>query len=314
MKRGLYNSKLSGKRVLITGVNGFVGRALADYLHAGGADVSGTLRRCNGPMLPDWLASHTLSLPAEVQQVDTILAGCDFVVHLAGRVHQLDEEGTNLQQAYHSVNVLGTLQLALQAAQAGVKRFVFVSTIKVNGEKTSGRPFTPEDQPAPRGGYAVSKYEAEQGLLEIAARQGLEVVIVRPPLVYGDEVKGNLARLQGYIEKGVPLPLASINNKRDLISIGNLCDVIAATLVHPAAANEIFLVADGAPFSTPDLVRFLAGKTGRRARLFPFPVSLLRLAGRLAGRKPLMDRLCDSLEVDTEKTATVLGWHGIPPR
>ncbi|MBU4261432.1 MAG: NAD-dependent epimerase/dehydratase family protein [Proteobacteria bacterium] len=313
MKSDTNYAKLSGKRVLITGVNGFVGRHLAEYLHAGGVGVSGTRRSNDGP-LPGWVNGHSLSLPANEKQLDTVLAGCDFVVHLAGRVHQRDEEGDDLRQAYHSVNVLGTLQLARQAVRAGVKRFVFVSTIKVNGERTFGRPFTAADQSAPLGDYAVSKYEAEQGLLEIAVRQGLEVVIVRPPLVYGDEVKGNLARLQGLIKKGVPLPLASIRNKRDLISIGNLCDVIAITLVHPAAANEIFLVADGVPFSTPDLVRFLAGKTGRRARLFPFPVSLLRLAGTMTSRKPLVDRLCDSLEVNTEKTVTVLGWHGIPPR
>jgi nucleoside-diphosphate-sugar epimerase len=207
------------------------------------------------------------------------------------------------------VNVEGTLKLARHAADAGVKRFLFISSIGVNGTFTyRSRRFARDDVPFPTENYAVSKWEAEQGLWEIASQTGMEVVVVRSPLVYGPGVKGNFARLLDLVRSGVPLPLASVNNRRSFIGLDNLADLLIRCVDHPRAAGQTLLASDGQDLSTPELLRMIAKAMGRSARLFPVPVSLLRLAGRVLGRLNEVDRLVGSLQVDSSATRELLGW------
>ncbi|MCB2183180.1 MAG: NAD-dependent epimerase/dehydratase family protein [Desulfobulbaceae bacterium] len=304
---------MQNKRILITGVSGFVGRHLARYLHKQGRDILGTSRSCRHASLPSWIKCINFSIE-DGSEIEDVLPGCDSVVHLAGRVHQLNEKGEHLTEIYKSINVDAPLKLARQAAEAGVKRFVFLSTIKVNGEKTTSVPFSACDFPSPEGAYAESKLAAEKGLLEIGSGKKIEIVVIRPPLIYGKGAKGNIRRLLEIIKKGIPLPLGSIKNKRDLVSIENLCDLIAVCLDHPRAPGQVFLVSDGHPITTADIIRFLALGAGVKVRLFPFPVSLLRIAACLCNKKDFMNRLCDSLQVDTCMTEEVLGWKPKAPK
>ena len=210
---------------------------------------------------------------------------------------------------FRRVNVQGTLNLARQSAVVGVGRFVFISSIKVNGEATQlERPFTADDAPAPIDAYGVSKMEAEQGLREIALQTGMEVVIIRPPLVYGPGVKANFAALMRWLRYGVPLPLGAIPNRRSLVSLDNLVDLILTCLTHPAAANQTFLVSDGEDVSTTELLRRTGQALGRPARLIPVPASWLKLAAAMVGKPDVAQRLCESLQVDIEKTRRLLGW------
>jgi UDP-glucose 4-epimerase len=212
-------------------------------------------------------------------------------------------------EEFRRVNVQGTLNLARQAAAAGVRRFVFVSSIKVNGEATQlGQPFTADDAPAPLDAYGVSKMEAERGLREIARQTGMEVVIIRPPLVYGPGVKANFAAMMRWLKRGVPLPLGAIHNQRSLVSLDNLVDLLVTCITHPAAANQTFLVSDGADVSTTELLRRMGQALGRPARLMPVPVSWLKLAAAMVGKQDVAQRLCGSLQVDIEKTRRLLGW------
>ena len=236
------------------------------------------------------------------------LQGVDVVIHLAARVHVMRDTAADPLDEYRRVNVDGTVRLASSAAAAGVRRFVYVSTLKVNGE--AGR-FTESNQPAPTDPYAQSKLEAEIALRRIASEGRLEVVIIRPPLVYGPGVQANFRLLMRAITRGIPLPLGSIRNLRSLIGIDNLVDFIITCVAHPAAANETFLVADGEDLSTPDLVRRLARAMGRPARLFPIPPSVLRLGASLCGRQHVVDRLLESLQADISKARTRLSWS--PP-
>jgi nucleoside-diphosphate-sugar epimerase len=234
------------------------------------------------------------------------------VVHLAARVHVMDDSAQDPLAEFRAVNVEGTLNLARQAAHAGVKRFVFVSSVKVNGEATlPGCPFNVQDPPAPADPYAISKQEAEKGLRELAAETGLEVVIIRPPLVYGPGVKANFLRLIKTVQKGLPLPLGRVRNKRSLVGIDNLLDLIITCIDHPAAAGQTFLVSDGEDLSTPDLIRKLASAMGRPARLLPVPSTLLRLGGRMIRKSAEVERLVGSLQVDINHTCETLGWR--PP-
>jgi nucleoside-diphosphate-sugar epimerase len=212
---------------------------------------------------------------------------------------------------FRRVNAAGTRRLAESAAQAGVRRFVYVSSIKVNGERTGNRPFTEADPPGPEDAYAQSKYEAEMALREIAARTGMEVVIVRPPLVYGPGVKGNFRTLLRVVRMGLPLPLASCDNRRSLVGLSNLADLLALCVTHPAAAGETFLAADGEDLSTPELLRRTGRALGRPARLFPVPPALLRAGARMFGRAGAGERLCGSLQVDISRARRILGWN--PP-
>jgi UDP-glucose 4-epimerase len=237
------------------------------------------------------------------------LEGVAVVVHCAARVHVMADTATNPLEEFRRVNVQGTLNLAQQAAAAGVRRFVFVSSIKVNGEATQlGCLFTADDAPAPLDAYGVSKMEAEQGLREIALQTGMEVVIIRPPLVYGPGVKANFAAMMRWLRRGVPLPLGAIHNQRSLVALDNLVDLIVVCLTHPAAANQTFLVSDGEDVSTTGLLRRMGQALGHPARLIPVPVSWLKLAAALVGKQDVAQRLCGSLQVDIEKTQRLLGW------
>ncbi len=244
---------------------------------------------------------------------DKALETCTAVIHLAARVHMVDEKSYDPLAEFRRVNVDGTAALARQAAAAGVRRFVFVSSIKVNGEFTlPGLPFHAEDRPAPQDPYALSKWEAEQKLHEIASATGMEVVIIRPPLVYGPGVKANFETMMRWMACGVPLPLASVHkNRRSLVSVGNLVDLILLCLKHPAAANQTFLVSDGEDLSTVQLLNRVAESMGKSPRLFPMPLAFIRFLLTLSNRPQIYQRLCGSLQLDITKTRTLLGW--IPP-
>lgn len=300
-------------KVLVTGATGFVGGALVRRLVADHAckGVVAAVRRKVDP----W--------PEEVRQtlVDDLLPttywglalqGVDVVVHCAARVHVMQDDATEPLQAYREVNVTGTLNLARQAVQAGVGRFVFVSSIKVNGESTQhGRPFTADDLPSPLDPYGVSKLEAEQGLREIESQTGMEVVIVRPPLVYGPGVKANFAAIMRLVARGIPMPLGAIHNSRSMVALSNLVDLLVTCIKHPAAAGQTFLVSDGQDLSTTELLRRTANAMGKKALLLPVPASILELGASLLGKRAVAQRLCGSLQVDIEKTRRLLGWS--PP-
>lgn len=239
------------------------------------------------------------------------LQGVDAVVHLAGRTHILKDTAVDSLAEFRKVNVDGSLNLARQAAQAGVSRFIFISSIAVHGLTSGDHPFSAQDIPKPHDLYGLSKYEAEQGLKEIANETGLQLVVIRPPLVYGPGVGANFLRLMMLATSGIPLPLGAVHNRRNLVYICNLCDLIFQCLENPAAAGQAFLVSDDQDFSTPDLLHMLAKEMNKKIRLFPMPLSLLRLAGRLTGRSGEISRLCGSLQVDITHTKEVLGWD--PP-
>jgi nucleoside-diphosphate-sugar epimerase len=234
----------------------------------------------------------------------------EAVVHLAARAHVLRDEVADPLAAYRAINTAGTLHLARQAAQSGVRRFVFVSTVKVHGE-ASIRPLSETMAPAPQGPYAISKHEAEIGLRDIAAQTGMEVVILRPPLVYGPGVKANFAALMRAVARGWPLPLGALDNRRSLVALDNLVDAILTCLEHPAAAQQTFLVSDGEDLSTTALLRRLGLALGRPARLVPVPAALLTVGATLLGRRAMAERLCGNLQVDITKARTLLGWS--PP-
>jgi nucleoside-diphosphate-sugar epimerase len=293
-------------KVLVTGANGFIGRAVIERLRRDGYAVRAAIRK-SADMLPPDVERTAGALHPDRDWSDS-LHRVDAVVHLAARVHVMQDTAPDPLEEYRRVNVDGTVKLASSAAAAGVRRFVYLSTLKVNGE--TGR-FAEHDQPAPAGPYAQSKYEAEVALRRIANEHRLEVVIIRPPLVYGPGVQANFGLLMRAIARGIPLPLGAISNQRSLIGIDNLVDFITTCLAHAAAANETFLVADDEDLSTPDLVRRLAQAMGRPARLFPIPPTLLRLGAFLCGRQHVAARLVESLQADTSKARTRLSWS--PP-
>jgi nucleoside-diphosphate-sugar epimerase len=240
------------------------------------------------------------------------LIGVQAVVHCAARVHVMQDDATDPLHAHREVNVNGTLNLARQAAQAGVRRFVFISSIKVNGEATQpGQPFTADDVPVPLDPYGVSKLEAELGLREIDAQTGMEVVIVRPPLVYGPGVKANFASMMRWVARGIPLPLGAIQNARSMVALDNLVDLLVTCLTHPGAGGQTFLVSDGEDVSTTELLRRTAQAMDKKALLLPVPAAVLELGASLLGKRALAQRLCGSLQVDIEKTRRLLGWS--PP-
>lgn len=297
-------------RVLVTGANGFVGAAAVRSLTELGHNVMAQIRQA--PATP-WPA-HAGITPCvtDLDNADGIrsaLQGCDWVLHTAARVHQVHETATNPSAAYRTVNTQYTLDLANAAAAQGVQRFVFLSSIKVNGERTAkGHPLHADDVAAPIDPYGISKYEAEQGLRAIAARTGMQVVIVRPPLVYGPGVRANFLTLMRWLARGVPLPLGAIDNQRSLIGLGNLLDLLTQCLTHPGAANQTFLASDGHDVSTTELLLALAAALRVKARLLPLPQPWLERSLALAGRADMAERLCGSLAVDIEKTRASLAW------
>lgn len=240
------------------------------------------------------------------------LENVEAVIHCAARVHVMDEQAANPLEEFRLTNVEGTIRLARQAALAGVRRFIFISSIKVNGESTDpGQQFHASDKPAPEDAYGQSKLEAEQGLLALAQETGMEVVIIRPPLIYGPGVKGNFASMIKLVDKGLPLPLGAIHNQRLLVGIDNLVDLIIRCIDHPAAANRIFLAGDGEDLSTTELLRAVGRAMGRPARLIPLPASFLRWCATLLGKQAMANRLLGSLQVDISQTCEVLDWK--PP-
>ena len=289
-------------KVLVTGATGFVGKALCGELVAHGHAVVPAVRRASG------LADETV-----VGDIDdatdwmAALRDCDAVVHLAARVHVMDDTAHDPLALYRVTNTAATLNLARQAVQAGVKRFVYISSIKVNGEGRDAA-YRETDAPAPGDAYAISKWEAEQGLQRIARETGLEVVILRPPLVYGPGVKANFLRLMRTVERGWPLPLGAIRNRRSLLYLGNFVDAIRVCVEHPAAAGQTFLVDDGSPVSTPELIRAVAHAMGRPARLLAVPVGVLAFVGALLGKRAAVARLTGSLWVDGSLIRSRLGW------
>lgn len=287
--------------VLVTGAAGFVGARLISVL----AGMPGMSVR---PAVRHPVASPAVAIGemSPTTNWTAALAGIDVVVHLAARVHVMHEAAADPLQSFLRTNTESTLHLARQAARAGVKRLVFLSSVKVNGEHTQpGHPFRTIDAPAPQDAYAISKHRAEVGLHEIT---GLEVVVIRPPLVYGPGVKANFAALLNAVARGVPLPLGLVDNRRSLVALDNLVDLIVTCITHPGAAGQTFLVSDGEDLSTAELVRRLATAMQRRAYLLPVPVWTLKTAAALLGKRPQVQRLCDNLQVDIAATCQRLGW------
>jgi nucleoside-diphosphate-sugar epimerase len=291
--------------IIVTGATGFVGQALVAALQVQHRDVRRVLRQ-PAP------GNHSKDIIIGDINPDTgwqaALQDIHCVVHLAARTHLFDEHHTDALAAYRQINVEATRNLARQAATAGVRRFVFLSSIKVNGEATHTRPFTRDDMPQPLDAYGISKREAEDTLRRIGADTGMEIVILRPPLVYGPGVKGNFLRLLQAVARGTPLPLDSINNRRSLVFVSNLVDAIIACIDAPAAAGKIFLVSDGEEVSTPALIRKLAAALGAPPRLLPCPPALLHFGAALLGKRAAAMRLTGSLAVDSTHLRQDLSW------
>jgi len=291
-------------RIAITGANGFVGRALSRLLLSREFEVVNVVRpgvMCESGVITRTVHSLGMAAPDAFE-------GCAAVVHLAARVHVMHDDAVDPLAAFREVNVAGALQVAQAALSAGVPRFVFVSSIKALADSDHGRPLKETDQRHPLDPYGVSKAEAEIALQDFGKRTGLEVVIVRPPLVYGPEVRANFLSLANAVAKGLPLPIGAVHARRSLCFIDNLTSAIALCVIDSRAVGEIFHVADGDDPSVAELARALGRHLGQPARLLPIPVMLLRLAGRLAGRLPQVERLTDSLQVDSTHIHAVLGW------
>jgi len=291
-------------KILVTGASGFIGLSLCKHLNALDCELVPSVRRPTG--IPNEI------ILSKDEEWIFALNGCNVVIHLAGRAHVIKgETGDSLLQ-YRLVNVQGTEDLAKQAVKAGVQRFVYISSIKVNGERTAqNHAFIPGDIPNPEDAYGQSKLEAEEGLRQISAETGMEVVIIRPPLVYGPGVKANFAALMRAVQKGYPLPLGAVHNQRSLIALDNLVDFIITCISHPLAANQTFVVSDGQDLSTTELLKGMAKAADVPSRLLPVPVWALQAAASVLGKGDVIQRLCGNLQVDISKARTLLGW--VPP-
>lgn len=299
-------------KILVTGATGFVGAALINRLST---DEAFTIFAASRRVESD-CRSNVQFVKVEDIAPDTdwsnALGTVEVVVHAAARVHVMQDVVADPLAEFRRVNVDGTLHLARQAAAAGVRRFVFLSSIKVNGEGTaSGAPYKADDKPAPVDPYGVSKWEAECGLRALALETGMDVVIIRPTLVYGPGVKANFLSMMRWLYKGVPLPFGAIHNKRSLVALDNLVDFIVTCIKHPAAGNQTFLVSDGEDLSTTELLRRVGEALGKSARLVPVPAWMLTSGAALVGKHALSQRLCGSLQVDISKARDLLGW--LPP-
>lgn len=289
-------------RILVTGGTGFVGRAVLRTLVAANHTPRLAVRTAHAGLPADAVCVGDIGPSTDWSRA---LEGIDAIVHLAARVHVMRDHAGGREQ-FLRTNTEGTLRLARAAAAAGARRFVFVSTVKVNGESTTDRPFAADDPPAPADPYAESKLAAELGLREI---DGLNPVIIRPPLVHGPGAKGNLERLCRLARSGMPVPFAAIDNRRDLVGVENLASLIECCVTHLDAPGQVFLASDGRALSTPELYRIIAAALGRPARMFKVPVSLMRVLARPFGLSAELNRLTQSLELDIGKTRTVLGWE-----
>jgi nucleoside-diphosphate-sugar epimerase len=300
--------------VFLTGSTGFLGTSLVKQLFLQNVKfVAALLDEKDVVRLPsseiEWIIVPPLSNSANYQDA---LNDVDVVVHLAARVHVMRDEAADPLTEFRRVNVEGTLNLARQAALSGVRRFIFVSSVKVNGESTLlGKQFSALDKPDPQDPYGISKYEAEKGLLKLASDTGMEVVIIRPPLVYGPGVKANFVSMMRWLALGVPLPLGAVHNQRSFVALDNLVDLIVTCLDHPAAANQTFLVSDGEDLSTTQLLQRMGRALGKPARLIPVPVGLMTFAASLLGKGAVASRLFGSLQVDSSKVRDLLGWKPV---
>jgi len=292
------------RRALVTGATGFVGTALCDALRQQNWDVRRALRTGNSLATIDDAVVGDIGPATDWRAA---LRDVDVVIHLAARTHVMRDTAADPLAAYRRLNVEGTQSLAHAAQAADVRRFIYLSSIKVNGEATTLRPYIENDAPQPEDAYGVSKWEAELALG--AAATGMETVVLRPPLLYGPGVKGNFLRLMLAIQRGIPLPLGSIHNHRSLLSLGNLVDAIMVCLDHPAAAGQTYLLADDENPSTPESVRAIAAALHKRARLVAFPPQLLRIAGAVTGKSAAVSRLLGSLQIDSSRIRGELGWQ-----
>ncbi len=302
---------LKNQRVLVTGATGFVGRALVCNLIEQRFFVSALVRRKNC-LLPDEVTKIRVADLMDVRDWQPILQNIEAVIHVAGRAHIMHDDVADPLGEFRKVNTSATLELAMQAAETGVKRFVFISSIKVNGEVTSkGQAFKTADNHIPTDPYGLSKYEAEQGLLALAKETGMDVVIIRPPLIYGPGVRANFASMMKWVYKGVPLPFGAVHNQRSLVALDNLVSFIIHCIDHPKAANEVFLISDGEDVSTTELLQKVAKAFAKRAFLLPIPVSWMKLVAELVGKGDVANRLFGSLQVDSSKARELLGWEPV---
>lgn len=292
-------------KIILTGSSGFVGRKIKNFIPKEKLILVGRRNL-------DEEYSFFLSDLDESSQYGDIMKDVSCIIHCAARAHVMHEGHDNPYCLYHKINVDGTLNLARQAAVNGVKRFIYISSIKVNGESTIiNSPFTEKDIPAPEDAYGTSKLAAENSLRDLAIETDMEVVIIRPPLVYGPGVKANFAAMMNLASKNLPLPLGAINNKRSMVALDNLVDLIVSCIDHPKAANQIFLVSDDHDISTTELLEMMIRGTGKTPRLLPVPMGWLKFVGKLIGKQAVIERLCGNLQVDISHTKETLGWQ--PP-
>ncbi len=295
--------------ILITGANGFVGKILCAELLQHALAIKTVVRSMNIDNKKNQLVVDSINAKTDWTAA---LKDMDVVIHLAARVHVMKDKSLDPLEEFRKVNVDGTLTLATQAAKAGVKRFIFISSIKVNGEFTElNKPFTEQDAANPQDAYAISKHEAEQGLLLIAQQTGMEVVIIRPPLIYGAGVKANFASMLKAIKRGFPLPLGAVHNKRSFVYVGNLVSLIVRCIDHSAAKNQVFLVSDDHDLSTTELLQQCATALRVKSRLLPVPQNLIKAFAALLNKQAVAQRLCGNLQVDISKTCNLLDWK--PP-
>ncbi len=293
--------------ILLTGTTGFIGSALTQHLYQQDHSIRAAVRRIDN-RLPSTIQQELVGDLLSNTDWSNALNDVDTLIHLAARAHILKDQATDPLAAFRETNTYATLNLAQQAANAGVRRLIFISSIGVNGNQTYNKPFTVDDLSNPAEPYALSKHEAEIGLRQIAAETGMEVVIIRPPLVYGANAKGTFNQLIKSVARGIPLPLGSIHNQRSLVALPNLIDLITTCIDHPAAANQTFLVSDGEDLSTTELLQRLSKALGKPARLLPIPQSWLETALTLLGKRAIAQRLCGNLQIDISKTRDLLGW------
>lgn len=295
-------------RVLITGISGFIGQALASAINKQGFTVRGTVRKKSN-VTQDFVEQCEMGDMSPDTDWGLALDGIDVLIHLAARVHVMKEAENDPLAEFRLINTTSTLTLARQAAESGVKRFIYLSSIKVNGESTPlNNPFTEKNIPSPIDPYGISKFETEEGLFQLADKTGMEVVCIRPVLVYGPGVKANFHSMMKWLYRGVPLPFGAINNKRSLVSLDNLVDFIITCVDHPAASNECFLVSDDEDLSTTELLHRVTKAIGRQSHLLPINQHILQFGLNLIGKKALAQRLCGSLQVDISKAKTLLNW------
>ena len=298
------------KKILLTGASGFLGKSITQYLERSSKNKLSLVFRKND--FPPGNKNFCVGDISHATDFSAPLSGQNVVIHTAARVHIMRDNSSEAMYKFRQVNVEGTLNLARQAVEAGVKRFIFISSVKVNGEFTVGsESFSEQNAPNPQDPYGLSKYEAEKGLMDIANSSGMEVVIIRPPLIYGPGVKGNFETMIKVVKSGLPLPLGLVDNRRSLIALDNLVDLINTCIDHPNARNRVFLVSDGEDVSSLDLVKEISKAFGARLYVFSISVSLMKIVAKLIGKSLIADRLFGDLRVDSSKTDKLLDWKPV---